>query len=635
LRKSIHTQDFSGGLVINKLPHKLSDNQTPSALNMLPFDKLGIMMRTGQKYIQKSPSNGAIYNMRQFEGFLFFAARTTSNAHGLYYTNLSAASPTYTKIRSLTGTGKGAFFDFDGALFFLNGKEYIKITVSGSTVAAAPVSGYVPLAFVNCDPDGTGYTAVESFNMLTNMYRIHYIPDGTKTAFVLPNTVNTENLGKIKAYSLYPERTQITAFTAETTSKGKTTVTFDEAPDSFDYYMGGNTLEIIAPDDTFEADAAKVTGCMFAEEFGGSLGGLTSGTRVFITGNKKYPGSVWWSGVASSDYNAAEYFPDVNVEIIGDGSKPVTAMAKMYNELIVFKERSIHGITYVSSGASSSFSVREINGYVGCDMPHTVKLINNQLCFSNTYAGVHLLISTQNNDERNVAPISANINQPSEISDEVVGLLMNPAATLRSAVAMDDGRRYWLCVPPYVYVWDYGVASYEAYSDTEKAQNRLSWWMLDNFNAGCIEKVNGVVTYGSSQKMDFVVPSSDYTDFGTRINAYYKTRGYDGGDPTTWKNFNQIRFSQKTTDVGQAAFTYIADKLDIVGETTTSKTFDLAKFAFDSFSFETVNYGDIHAIYPRLSNTAYFAWMVRNGEAGADLFITDVVTTFFVQHADY
>lgn len=634
-RKQVYTQDFSGGLVINKLPHKLADNQSPKMLNMLPFDRNGIMMRTGQKYKTENPGTGSIYQVheRRYCGKIVFAAENGSQA-GLYCD--TQAGTGYTKITDLISQEKGVFFEFESVLYYLDGSEYLKITESDGELTATAVTGYVPLVYVNGKADGTNMSKSEDFNMLSDMYRVRYIPDGTEKEFILPYKVNSANYSKIKAYNLYPEKTGITAFTVSESGE-KTKVTFTTAPPANQYYYGGNTLEIEAPNDETDAAAErqKVLKCRVEEEYGGSMGGLSSGTRVFISGNPDYPGSIWWSAVMAGTYSAAEYFPDVNVEVIGDAKKPITALSKQYNELIVFKERSIHGLSYSFTGEKAVFSIREIHGRIGCDMPYTVQLINNNLCFGNTYGGVNLLISTNNNDERNVVPISANVNMSEKISDTMQGILNFDENRLKKAVSFDDGQRYWLCIEPYVYLWDYGIKAYSNLSDVDEAQNRLSWWLLNNFNAMCWAQIDGVTHYGCSLKMDFVIPSPQYNDFGERINAYYKTKGYDGGDPTAWKNFKQIVFSQKTVGNGEVKFKYTADTIDIDGELTNTKTFSMGDFSFDTFTFAVVNYGDIQVVYPQLEHTAYFAWEVSNGIKDSDLFITDVKTIYFVQHVAY
>ena len=632
-RQQIYTQDFSGGLVIDKLPHKLNNNQSPKMKNVLPFDRHGIMMRSGQKYRTEQPEEGSIVSVhrRPYGGLTIFAGRkgeTTS----LYFFSDGPYTPFYT----LQSGEHGQFFEFGGLLYYLNGREYLRITVENGTAAASEVAGHIPLVYVNCHPDGEGLSRVGDFNLLQSCYRIRFIPDGTATQYVLPHRIEPERYGILSVKTLYPTKTVVTGFTVSE-QDGRTRLTFNQPPAAQAGFEGGNCLEVVAENGEvdFGAEREKVLRCRLAEEYGGSLGGVTSGTRVFLSGNPDFPGSVWWSAVTAGDYSAAEYFPDRNVEVVGDGQKPVTALAKQYNELSVFKERGIYGMNYAFTGEKAVFSVREIHGRIGCDMPGSVQLINNDLCFGSSGEGIFLLISTNNNDERNVVPISANVNRSARISDSVDGILNFSQERLRAATSMDDGQRYWLCIRPYVYVWDYGTVAYANLADLDEAQNRLSWWLLDRFDALCWTGLEGATAYGSAQKLDFVVPSSQYNDFGERIDAYYRTKGYDGGDATLWKHFKQVIFSQKTVGTGQAVFRYAADTLEVEGETKETRTFTMEDFAFDSFSFGVVNYGAVHSVYPQLEHTAYFAWEVHNGQVNTDLFLTDVKTVFFRQQQDY
>lgn len=638
-KKQIYAYDFSGGLVISKLPHKLKDNQSPNLLNMLPFDENGIMMRTGQAYLTEQAASGSIRSIFEepFEGYLVFAGEQ-DGAHALFTCLEQEDPPVYRQLYPLAGESDGAFFTFDNILYYINGSEYLKITKDedASALSVQPVSGYVPITYINGYATGTNFSAAEAFNQLTCLYRVQYIPDGTATSFTLPHPVLEEDYSKIKAYQLSPARTELRNFKVST-ANGATSVTFPTPPSANAYYMGGNTLEITAPTEIEEeaTERQKVTGCTICAEYGGSLGGVDSGTRIFLSGNQTYPGSVFWSGVISASYNAAEYFPDVNVEVIGDAKKKITALAKQQNELIIFKERSVHALTYQFDGSDAHFLVRELHGSIGCDAPRSVQLINNSLCFAHSKEGVCLLISTNNNDERSIVPISSNINHTENSSERVVGLLDYDPARLQSAVSFDDGRRYWLCLAPVVFLWDYSISPYTALSNPSAAQDRLSWWLLDNFDACCFATLRGLTLYGSGSKLDFVRPSPEYSDFGERIRAFYKTKGYDGGDPTIWKNFKQIIFSQKTSRMGQAVFRYASDYTDVTGEKKTTASFSISDFAFDRFTFSVVNYGAIHSIYPQLEHTAYFSWQVENGEIGSDLFLTDVKTIFYPQHQDY
>src|SRR6185312_9790454 len=95
------------------------------------------------------------------------------------------------------------------------------------------------------------------------------------------------------------------------------------------------------------------------------------------------------------------------------------ACAKYYNKLVYLKERSIAFTTYSNPvtqglwGASqigASFPLFWINGSIGCDMPGSVQIIDNNVVFGNSELGVFVIVNVSIRDERNVRPISGNIN---------------------------------------------------------------------------------------------------------------------------------------------------------------------------------------------------------------------------------
>jgi hypothetical protein len=98
------------------------------------------------------------------------------------------------------------------------------------------------------------------------------------------------------------------------------------------------------------------------------------------------------------------------------------------------------------------------------------------------------------------------------------------------------------------------------------------------------------------------------------------------------KNFKQMTFSQKTFSHGTARFFYKGDLISAIGEEMQIDSFNLSRFSFSDFSFGVVNYGAVQNVYPQLEKTAYFSWEVRNGEAGEDLFLTDVKLIYFTQN---
>ena len=103
----------------------------------------------------------------------------------------------------------------------------------------------------------------------------------------------------------------------------------------------------------------------------------------------------------------------------------------MGGELVIFKESSLFKVGYSFDGENVFYPVRECHSTIGCDMPGSVQLIDNRLVFAHSKSGVHMLVSTDNETEEAVKPLSANI-----------GALLLAEDGLKAACSVDSGRYY-------------------------------------------------------------------------------------------------------------------------------------------------------------------------------------------------
>ena len=123
--------------------------------------------------------------------------------------------------------------------------------------------------------------------------------------------------------------------------------------------------------------------------YGGSTGGISGGSFLFMAGAE--PNKLIWS-----DVDNPLYFPENNYLRVGSDSEKITKLAKMGNNLVIFKEHSVYiatcvegeGVTVeqLSSGAvtdvtsyAATFPTANINDDIGCDLPETVQLCRNRL----------------------------------------------------------------------------------------------------------------------------------------------------------------------------------------------------------------------------------------------------------------
>ena len=155
---------------------------------------------------------------------------------------------------------------------------------------------------------------------------------------------------------------------------------------------GQNNVEIKA----YKTDAesiAKIMGCKYMIAYGGE-----NNSRLFMGGNGT--GKYYYSDALDHTY-----FPEQNYNIAGSDSSEITGFGEQYNILAVFNEEATFGVTYSFVNGKVSFPQTTINPDIGCDCPGTIELVNNRLTWLNSKKGPVLMVSTANEDERNILPI--------------------------------------------------------------------------------------------------------------------------------------------------------------------------------------------------------------------------------------
>lgn len=178
---------------------------------------------------------------------------------------------------------------------------------------------------------------------------------------------------------------------------------------------GGDNIVISAYTVGTEASVYRMNKAVW---FGGQAGGLTKGSRLFVTGDPVKPNLVYWS-----DLNNPLYFPENSYAYIGDAAQPVTAFGKQSEMLVFFKPNEIYYTTYVEgesysaedvlagkvvdiASQSAVFPVYQIHPTIGCDCPDTLQLCDNRLVWVHSSGKVCALTSASPSSERNVSVVS-------------------------------------------------------------------------------------------------------------------------------------------------------------------------------------------------------------------------------------
>lgn len=289
------------------------------------------------------------------------------------------------------------FFGFGDKLYMLNGIEYLVWDGIGYVDS---VGGYVPVIVTASAPGGGG-TTLEPVNMLTGKRRVKFSADGESTVYHLPET----NVTSID-FVFVEGAEQTEGFTVD---KAAGTVTFSSAP-----AQGSNNVQVFYNVANTLRD--KIEKMRFSEFFNGS-----SDTRVFLYGDGS--NKAYYCGVTEDGEASAEYFPDLYEVQIGTVNTPITAMARHYSKLLVFKPEAVYAISYSAitledGSTTAGFYTVPIHRAIGNEAPGQVQLVNNyprSFCAGNIYEW--RLATTLYADERNAKNISDRVQRSMNNAD--------------------------------------------------------------------------------------------------------------------------------------------------------------------------------------------------------------------------
>ncbi len=288
----------------------------------------------------------------------------------------------------------------------------------------------------------------------------------------------------------------------------------------------------------------KVAAC-----YGGSV---ISGTRILASGNPEEKGKCYISELL----NPLAFYED-SFEVLGNGSEDICGFCRQYGNLLVFTEKSVLSMSYGFKDDTAVFTVRELNSTIGCDIPKSIQMIDNRVVFASSKKGFFIIDSTENFDERNIKPISENINE---------SFLELTSEQLSSACSYDFDRKYYFCAGNKVFVWDYGKKAYIDSGNYASAQKKLVWYLYDVPDIQCLfESSRKLFAYSALEGISFFGDGDG--DFGTRLNCSLRFGETDFSDNGTFKNVCCVHFECDTdADVYITAFAdgkqYYKTKLD-------------------------------------------------------------------------
>ena len=487
---------LDGGLNVCDPPVRLDPSQAQSAENVW-YDRSALRRRPGFADAGAFGTGAAVDTLYD-DGSGRILLQSGSHLYAW-----DADTGTLTDLCALTipagdaAAPKGSFLPgSDGQMYFINGCQYLRW--DGQTVR--DVLPTAPKYRIYSDTELTVVPLEKNApNLLTPRVTIEYRISRTDavTRLVLPPEVRTDIL-------------------PESVSVNGTAIT--------GYSLNGDHLELNTSCSGMGSTFQVVTE-LRAQHWPGDMG-IRNCTCAADYGSE---GRVFLCGGSNRVYVSAPFdpacFPADCVQGWGPG-EPLTGFGKLYGTLIVFRAHGMASVDLTGGG----IRMQTVHPSVGCDMPGTICTVGNRLVWANSYAGVHMLVSTARETERNVQNISRNIDPL---------LLAENAADLAAAQAVEYGGRWWLRTGPDTWVWDCTGRPYTAAGGAEKC----AWYRFTGIPAAHFFVRRGSLYFNADGSDALRRFEARGDDLGEPFPAHWRSGALDGGLPERCKHLDRLQLT--------------------------------------------------------------------------------------------
>ena len=384
------------------------------------------------------------------------------------------------------------------------------------------------------------------------------------------------------------------------------TVTFTAAPTVTDPPTN-NTVEITYSKANAGAmnavmDCPYAAVCGTGQELCAVVGGAPSAPNLF-----------YWSGTTQNGLDIT-YWPIINYNA---ANGEITGFGKQYDQMFVFQKDKIGKLTMATESVNGrdtmSLAYSGVNDGIGCDLPRSIQLVENNLTFANTSGGVYQVLSASAAYENNVQCVSDKVNG----SDIRPGLLHDlTVAGTGPVCSLDDGKRYWLAVNGHVWLWDYSISK----------NSDPIWFFFEGLNACALSVRNKSPCLFNSKCETVRLSGQVFDDFGTPFRKAYQfpVRNFGGYDRL--KDVLSVLFSLRADTPSDTKVIYETDY-----ETRTDPV-NLTVAGYDRLTDRNLEVRDLsvprHAAAfrrePRCLNIRHFSLRLENDAAGNGLNVYDV-----------
>ena len=605
---------LTGGLNTRELNHRLREDESPFIKNLWWQDGM-LQCRDGQTEAAYEPARGkglAAYE-EPFYGYTFLHI-----GNHIYYGRVENRME-LTELPLVVPEERGTFFRYQDRLFYKNRGGFFCITCHPDTAPVFSMDdmtalAYTPIIQINTKPGSGAGESYQPENRLSAKKTVWYTAEQGVTAYQLPITaVDAVHEVEVDGRVLEPG--------TEYRSDLKTgVVTFSKAPQVSDPPVT-NTVRI-----TFSKEdpktIASILDCRYA-----FVAGTDQKLCILLAGSTEQPNGVFWNANTHLGMDPG-YWPMPAYNLVGSSNDPVTGFGQQYADTIVFQTHSLGKLEMTTDTVDQRryplFLYKQVNDKLGCDLPWSIQLIENNLVFCNSYQGVQLLRSSSAAYENNVTCLSLKVNHQSLREDPeffLPGLLTDLRNAERGLVcSFDDDSRYWLCVNGRVYLWDYTISGAE----------EPSWFYFTGLEPVSLFRTEGRRTCHLDGAGRVTRMTRSFSDYGRAIEKVYQFPVCNFGSYDRLKDVHYVLLTTRSDTESIQAETTARIRYDTDYETRYDRTdvlpwrlhlfsLDLNKAVLGFYNFDKPKYARVSKRIPGCRHIRHFSMTLSNGDVGADL----------------
>ncbi len=583
---------LDGGLNTWELGYRLDANESPEMKNLW-WQNGALCSRDGQVYLNDAVRGiGHTAYEGVFRDHAFF--HSGDKLYSAYIPQTDVVTMlkngvVLQEIRSGVGESAGTWFRYGEKLYYKNQGGYYGIAVNGTTVTCEEVVAYTPIILINTDPTTAQGDEYQSENRLSAQKTVWYSTVAGVNAYHLPVQA-VESVDEVRV-----DGTILTKGEGYQVDLGAGIVTFAVEPPHH-APVRVNTVQITYT----KANPTvyrSVMDCPCATVYGGD-----QNVCVVLGGGATQPNAYFWCG--NHAVMDPGYFPMEQYNFAGDAQDAITGFGRQQNMLVIFKERSIGrstlSMTEMANGrVLLTMNYTAINAAIGCDLPRSIQLIENNLVFASTRNGICIVRDSSSAYENNITPMSR------KVDNGLLPLLRNA----QQVCSHDDGERYWLAADGEVYCWDYALSNY----------TNPVWFYFTNIPAKSFLNA-GRTTVHLDGEGKVSAMCRNFQDYDTAIEKKYRFAAQYLGDYDRLKDIVSVIFAVRGDTNTSLDVTYMTDyenRKDLTPVRSTS--WRLCPYDLSFRDLRVNAFTTVARRKPNCRHVRHFTMELSNHEIGMDM----------------